>query len=354
MADSGRSMSSTMVGEGAVAARVRTSLLCILTVHLGTALLAQPAAATSTQARRILDGCEVGAGGNDIHSIESHYHRDKNRIDVTLRLCAAAEPGAVYRLHLDFAAPFVEQARSCADPTDVVIARGPKGHQGKGHSEVRGNLVRFFVPLGDLGVGDATKVPVILLWAESQYGAAADRAPNRESGDGCEQPQARAEVLAQTRAVNGELIWISRTPSDGQFPDGVDDAIIICNNEAQQYGLSGSFLAWFSAQGRYPAQTVQPNVGPFYTADGTNIAQGVADLANCTKGGGTACLLAPINKDVNGLTVKAGTLTWTGTQPNGTAASAPNCDGWRAGSPNVSGNGGTVDAVDTGWTIGST
>src|SRR4051795_5769425 len=152
VADSGRSMSSTMVGEGAVVARVRTSLVCMLAVHRGPALLAQPAAATSTQARRILDGCEVGGGGNDIHSIESHYHRDKNRIDVTLRLCAAAKPGAVYRLHLDFAAPFVEQARGCADPTDAVIARGPKGHQGKGRSEVRGNLVRFFVPLDDLGV----------------------------------------------------------------------------------------------------------------------------------------------------------------------------------------------------------
>jgi hypothetical protein len=327
----------------------------MLAVHLGTALLAQPAAATSTQARRILDGCEVGGGGNDIHSIESHYHQDKNRIDVTLRLCAAAKPGAVYRLHLDFAAPFVEQARGCADPTDAVIARGPKGHQGKGRSEVRGNLVRFFVPLDDLGVASAAKVPVVLLWAESRSGGVVDRVPNRESGDGCDQPQARTETLAQTRAVNGDLVWITRgPPSNGQFPDGVDDANASCAVEAQSIGLSGSVVAWFSAQGRYPAQLLQASMGPLYTADGTKIAQDVADLANCTKGGGNACLLAPIDKDLNGQPIQPGTLTWTGTQPNGTAAGAPNCDDWLSGSPGASGNGGTVNGVDPGWTTGST
>ena len=91
-----------------MAARLRTA--CGVAASLAAGILAGGEAAATDDVRRVQDGCEVGAGGNDIHSLESSYDRKRDQITVTLRLCADAAPGATYRLHLDHAAPFVEQA----------------------------------------------------------------------------------------------------------------------------------------------------------------------------------------------------------------------------------------------------
>ena len=331
-----------------------TSMIGIAGVAAAGLLLSDSASATSLQERRLVDGCDVGGGGNDIQSIATAYHRGKDRLEVTLRLCAAAQRGVTYRLHVDHTAPFVGDSRSCTDPGEAMLVRGPEGHRGKGRSEIAGSTVRFVVPLGELGVAGPDEVPVVFLWADSRSGGVVDRAPNREGGDGCDRPQARSETLVQTRAVSGYLVWIGSAPSSGGFLDGVDDANLVCTDDAQEYGLPGAFVAWFSAQGRFPVQFLLPSqVGPLQTADGTLVASSVADLANCTKGSGTDCLLAPIDRDVAGVKVAATTLTWTGTQPDGRPATTPNCDDWQVGSPRVSGDGGSVTATGTGWTTGS-
>ena len=109
----------------------------------------------------------------------------------------AGQSDATYRLHLDYAAPFVGRAASCADPAaDAVVARRPEGHHRVGRSEVRANLVRFLVPLDDLRVGGPAEVPVIRLWADSRSGGVLDHASQRETGDGCAQPRASTETLA--------------------------------------------------------------------------------------------------------------------------------------------------------------
>ena len=157
----------------------------------------------------------------------------------------------------------------------------------------------------------------------------------------------------QSRVVFGKLAWIGKTPFEG-FIDGVSDANGACTMEAHGAGLTGTFAAWFSDRGITPALTIVPTTGPFSTGDGTLVAQSIADMGNCTKGtSGTDCLRAPINRDVHGYPVKAGTLTWTGTLPNGTDAGAPNCNGWTAFSGGVTGNGGSVDQLGAGWTTGS-
>ena len=92
---------------------------------------------------------------------------------------------ATYRVHLDHAAPFVEEAEAsdtCATPEDSVVARMPGGHRGVGTSEVQSNLVRFVVPLDDLNVGAPDDVPLVPLWATSTLGGTIDSAPNRETG----------------------------------------------------------------------------------------------------------------------------------------------------------------------------
>ena len=114
----------------------------------------------------------LGAGGNDIQSLESRYDTKTDQLTVTLRLCADAAPAATFRLHLDHAAPFVEQAAAtdrCATPADSVVTRGPGGHQGVGRSRVLGNRVIFTVPLELVWVSARHKdVPLVPLWAKEQ------------------------------------------------------------------------------------------------------------------------------------------------------------------------------------------
>jgi hypothetical protein len=330
-------------------------MVCGAVALAASVVLAGPASAIVGE-RHIVDGCEVGGGGNDIQSLQSRYDEDRNEIMVTLRLCSAATRNAIYRVHLDHAAPFVgeaEAAATCDTPADSTVARRPGGHQGVGTSEIRGNLVRFVVPLDDLDVGAPDEVPLIPLWATSNHGGTVDRAPNRETGDDCGHPGAPTETLVQTRAVFGLLAWIGSTPFEGLI-DGVSDASGACTMEAHEAGLRGTFAAWFSARGLDPALLIEPSTGPFSTGDGTLVAQTVADLGDCTKGAsGTDCLWAPINRDIHGYPVAPGTLTWTGTLPDGTDAGAPDCNGWTAFSADVSGNGGDVDELGQGWTTGS-
>ena len=156
-------------------AQLRT-MVCGAVALAASAVLAPAALAVGE--RLMVDGCEVGGDGNDIHSVESRYDADRNEIVAALRLCNDVQSDATYRVHLDHAAPFVEEAEalaSCKTPADSVVASTPGGHQGVGTSGVQGNLVSFVVPLDDLDVGEPEEVPLILLWATSSVGGTTAR-----------------------------------------------------------------------------------------------------------------------------------------------------------------------------------
>jgi hypothetical protein len=343
-------------------AQLRSMFCGAVAVAASAAVLAGPAAAT-VGVRQILDGCEVGGGGNDIHSLQSHYGADRNEIIVTLRLCSAAQPNATYRVHLDHTAPFVEEAEAsdtCARPEDSVVARGPGGHRGVGTSELEGNQVRFVVPLDDLDVGEPEDVPLIPLWATSTLGGTVDRAPNSEAGDDCAHPQARTETLVQPRIEITNLVWISSFATDGAIGGGGEDAIgtaiSVCTQEAQSAGFTNTddILSWLSDVVTEPASLISNpgSVGPIQTADGTTIADTFADLLSCAPDGSNDCLLAPIDRDVHGVQVDPGTLTWTGTEPDGTSE-FPNCSDWDSNSASDEGSGGSVGRLDALWTSAS-
>ena len=327
----------------------------VATMLAAGALLGGPVVANPGD-RRVLDGCEVGGGGNDIHSLESRYDGKRNQIVVTLRLCAGADRGATYRLFLDRAAPFVEQAAAkaaCVNPADAVVARGPGGHHGPGRSAVQGNEVRFIVPLDALGIGAASQVPVIPLWATSSKGDVTDRAPNPETGDDCHFPRAPTETLGQPLNAIGKLIWVGGTPFLGTI-DGYQEADAACGQEAHDAGLAGSFVAWFSSRTSGVVHTINPTIGPLSTADGTMVALNVADLVNCTKGpSGRDCLRAPINLDIRGNRVQV--LTWTETDTRGNRAGgfAETCHLWSSSSGSDTGDGGHVDRLDARWVTGN-
>jgi hypothetical protein len=130
-------------------------------VLAASGVLAAPAASTVGE-RLILDGCEAGGGGNDIHSLQSHYEPDRDQIVVTVRLCSATRRKAACRVHLDHPTSLVGRAATpagCATTADSVISRTSDGHRGVGSSRVQGDLVRFVVPLAELHVGKPKDVP---------------------------------------------------------------------------------------------------------------------------------------------------------------------------------------------------
>jgi hypothetical protein len=209
------------------------------------------------------------------------------------------------------------------------------------------------VPLAELGVGSPKQVPAVPLWATSSKGDIIDRAPNRETGDACPHPRARAETLVQSRIVIGKLIFVGKTPFLG-YIDGTLPADGACTMDAHGAGKKGTFIAWFADKNSVdPAKRFGNIKGPFSTANGTMVALDTADLAICNKGAGSDCLRAPINRDIHSYTVPAGTLIWTGVLPSGSASGAPNCDGWTSDAASDNGNGGDPSSLGAGWSTGS-
>jgi hypothetical protein len=354
------------------------------------AALAGPAAEADTvvNERLLLDGCEVGGGGNDIHSVQSHYEPERDRIAVTLRLCGPTRREATYRVHLDHAAPFVGRAAAatpaaldraapsagraatpatlCASTADSAVARAPGGHRGVGTSEVQGDLVRFVVPLARLRVDTPEDVPRIPLWATSTLGKVEDRAPNRETGDGCAHPRATTETLVQARvAITGGLAFILSRSFTGAIASTPGQAIALADWFCQQDAMSAGFAktggihAWLSNAASLPASYITPlSPEPIQTADGTQVAQSISAFSGCTPSGNT-CLQAPIDKDVHGNDVLNFNPTdddfvWTGTYPDGAngGGALPNCQDWTSASASDTGTGGNMIETNAGFTTG--
>ena len=314
--------------------------------------------------RLIEDGCDVGGRGNDIQAIESHYEADSDRIVVTLRLCAEARPKTTYRIHLDHAAPFVGSGRAqagCVAMADTVIVRTPAGHRGVGSSTVEGNAVRFVVPLAKLHLRKPRQQPLIALWATSSLGNTEDRAPNRETGDGCAEPQATTETLVQARvAITGGLAFVSSYSFTGAIGPSATVAINVADLTCQQqaanagYADTGGIHAWLTNLTSNPATHIfDPGFGPIQTPDGTVVANSISDFQNCDPGAGNQCLLAPIDKDIQGNLI-TDNFVWTATLPNVTnpGASLDDCDGWTSDSAGADGDGGVPTETNAGFTTG--
>jgi hypothetical protein len=352
-------------------AQLRTMACGAVALAASAAVLPGPAAATVGE-RLLVDGCEVGGGGNDLHSVQSHYEPERDRIAVILRLCGPARREATYRVHLDHAAPFVGRAAtpatSCATTADSAVARRPGGHRGVGTSEVQGDLVRFVVPLASLRVGAPADVPRIPLWATSTLGKVEDRAPNRETGDGCAHPRATAETLVQARvAITGGLAFIlSRSFTGAIAGDGTNPgqaiglADLLCQLDAKSAGFTRTdgIHAWLSNAASLPASYVTPlSPEPIQTADGTQVAQSVSAFGACTPSG-NPCLQAPIDKDVHGNDILDDPTddphVWTGTYPDGAngGGALPNCQDWTSDSAGDFGTGGNMIETNAGFTTG--
>jgi hypothetical protein len=329
---------------------------------MASGLLVGRAEANVVNERIVLDGCEVGGGGNDIQSIQSHYEPDRDRIVVTLRLCAKAKRNAAYRVHLDHAAPFVGRVRAqagCVSTVDTVVAQTPRGHRGVGSSRLDGDLVRFVVPLDKLHVGKPKDVPLVALWATSSFGGTEDRAPNRETGDGCAHPQATTETLVQARVAVTAIAFVGSYAFNGAIGSTPTQAISLADFSCQQVALNAGFtntsgiFAWLANGASLPSSHIfNPNFGPIQTADGTVVAQSISDFANCTPSGNN-CLQAPIDQDIHGNMI-TDNFIWTGAFPNGTngGGALDDCQAWTSNSASDVGDGGVPIETNAGFTTG--
>ncbi|MGE3290407.1 MAG: hypothetical protein AB7I59_24390 [Geminicoccaceae bacterium] len=343
----------------------------LLVVGAATALAATvpvlPASATQQTAvnvRLIQDGCDVGGRGNDIQSIQSHYEPGRDRIVVTLRLCDEARPKATYRLHLDHAAPFVGGARTpagCVSMADTVVAQTPTGHRGIGTSRIEGSTVRFVVPLGKLDVGKPKDQPLIALWATSSLGSTEDRAPNRETGDGCAEPRAATETLVQGRvAITGGIAFVSSATFTGAIGPAAGYAMTIADAACQAAAIGAGYTdtdgihAWLTNLTRNPASLITaPGFGPIQKPDGTLIAATISNFQLCDPISGNQCLANAIDTDINGNLI-TNNFVWTATVPNGTnpGGELSDCDAWTSAAAGDTGDGGTPVETNAGFTTG--
>ncbi len=328
-----------------------------------SAMLVGRADADTVNGRLILDSCEIGGGGNDIHSIQSHYEPDRDRIAVTLRLCDKAKRDASYRVHLDHAAPFVGRARAaagCVTTADTVVARTPGGHRGVGSSRIDGDLVRFVIPLAKLHVGKPKDVPLVPLWATSTLGSVKDQAPNSETGDGCVHPRATTETLVQARVAVTGLAFVSSYSFTGAIGPSsivaINVADLTCQQQATNAGIANvsGIHAWLANAYSQPANYGDGLFGPIQPADGTVVANSIAQLSSCDQAG-NSCLQAPINKDVHGNLVTDDNFAWTGTFPNGTTGGgeAQDCNAWTSDAASANGDGGNTGQTTFEWTLGA-
>lgn len=102
---------------------------------------------------------------------------------------------------------------------------------------------------------------------------------------------------------------------------GIAGADAICQADADQHGLSGTYYAWLSDSTTSPSQRFTRSLGNYKLVDGTVIASGWAGLTS-------GSLLSPINRTSSGNPFGV-TLLMTGTNVDGTAYSsdsALSCD----------------------------
>ncbi|HRI07524.1 MAG TPA: hypothetical protein PKW35_06890 [Nannocystaceae bacterium] len=107
-------------------------------------------------------------------------------------------------------------------------------------------------------------------------------------------------------------------------------------------------MAWLSDDTQGPAARFLTKGGPRpyhrLDPDAPLVATNWADLTDGT-------LVAPIDRDATGASIKAPHEVWTNTTPAGAPSSIDNtCDAWTLGAGSGSGNRGSASASDSTWT----
>jgi hypothetical protein len=119
---------------------------------------------------------------------------------------------------------------------------------------------------------------------------------------------------------------------------GLAGADIKCNDHARNAGLSGTWVAWLSAENGPHAIDRVTSLGPWHLKSGEMVAANKAGLTSGT-------LLHAIDHDEKGVAVAASRI-WTGSGING-RYNDNDCDRWTTGNQGRVGN---SSAINQGWT----
>jgi hypothetical protein len=133
------------------------------------------------------------------------------------------------------------------------------------------------------------------------------------------------------------IVFVTSLTTTGNA-GGLAGADIKCNDHARNAGLSGTWVAWLSAQNGPHAIDRVTSAGPWHLRSGEMVA---ANKAGLTSG----ALLHAIDRDEKGLAIAAGRV-WTGSGING-RYNDNDCDRWTTGNEGRVGNSG---AMNQGWT----
>ena len=210
----------------------------------------------------VVDGCDVGSGPNDIHTLSASFDAVTDEITVKMLLCDDPNQQSnrtKYRVHFDHTAPFfddddrngdgvVDANDFCFSTSDDTMRRrlhrGSNKDTGPGIIDEDGNTLTYTVAVADLdpllALGDT-----VYIWADTRFKGINDRAPNTEGGDGCSMPEVEYEVLAlslldPTCVVANGLIWCFNDSACGEA----------CNAVCASQGLTpvADSTVWFNAQ----------------------------------------------------------------------------------------------------------
>lgn len=121
---------------------------------------------------------------------------------------------------------------------------------------------------------------------------------------------------------------------------GIDGANAICQAEADDADLAGTFVAWLSTTTSSVTDRLVQSTAPYLLVDGTRIADDWDDLVD-------GAIQARINLDANG-ELRGGDV-WTGTLLNGDSYPMDDCAGFTSDSTGVALCGSTGTA-DLRWT----
>ena len=125
-------------------------------------------------------------------------------------------------------------------------------------------------------------------------------------------PSGPAFVFVSSHAVDGSISFGERV--------GVAAADAICQAEANEYGLHGTFRAWISDDYSSPVTRFDKGGYPYKTVNGNVVADDWDDLT-----GGS--LSHAIDREADGTLLGWGIDVWTNTLEDGTALNG-SCNNW--------------------------
>jgi hypothetical protein len=138
--------------------------------------------------------------------------------------------------------------------------------------------------------------------------------------------------------VPGHRAFATSTTTVGDF-GGLSAGDGICNDRATEAGLEGTFRALLS-DAATDARDRIVLTGPVRNMVGEVVATDAADLWD-------GAIQGTIDYDENGVELQVAALAWTGSAPDGTAAS--DCVGWTIATNSDFGMQGDLTATDSKW-----